>query len=72
MDFCEFRTNWEDFAEIYRDAEEQLLHKMPAPRGMGVTTTAFVDSSHAAQLNYAAFPFRLCDILESCTHRMVQ
>ena len=48
MDYGEFRTNREDFAEIYRDAEEQLPHRMPTPRGRGLTMTAFVDASHAA------------------------
>ena len=48
MDFGEFRTNREDFAEIYRDAEEQLPHRMPTPRGQSLTMTAFVDASHAA------------------------
>ena len=37
----------EEFRDIYRDAEEQLPDRMPKPRGRGVTTTAFVDASHA-------------------------
>jgi hypothetical protein len=37
----------EEFNDIYRDAEEQLPDRMPEPRGRGVTTTAFVDASHA-------------------------
>lgn len=37
-----------DFCEFYRDAEEQLPSNMPKPRGRKVTTTAFVDASHAA------------------------
>ena len=48
MDFGEFRTKREDFAELYRDAEEELPHKMPSPRGRSLTMTAFVDASHAA------------------------
>jgi hypothetical protein len=40
LDFGEFRTKQDDFTEIHRDAKEQLPHTMPAPRGMGVTTTA--------------------------------
>ncbi len=48
MDSGEFRTKREDFAEIYRDADEQLPHRMPAPRGRCLTITAFVDASHAA------------------------
>jgi hypothetical protein len=48
IDYGDFRTNKEDFSEIYRDAEELLPHRMPLPRGRTVTTTAFVDASHAA------------------------
>ena len=48
MDFGEFGTKREDFKEIYRDAEEQLPHTMPVPRGRSLTMTAFVDASHAA------------------------
>ena len=48
MDYGEFQTRKEDFAEIYRDAEEPLPHRMPQPRGRSVTTTAYVDASHAA------------------------
>jgi hypothetical protein len=48
IDYGDFRTNKEDFSEIYRDAEELLPHRMPLPRGRSVTTTAFVDASHAA------------------------
>jgi hypothetical protein len=48
MDFGEFRTNREDFAELYRDAEEPLPHRMPAPRGRSLVMTAFVDASHVA------------------------
>lgn len=33
MDFGEFRTNKADFCELYRDAEEQMPHRMPMPRG---------------------------------------
>ena len=48
IDYGEFRTRKADFAEIYRDAEEPLPHKMPSPRGRTMTMTAFVDASHAA------------------------
>ncbi|KAI2507356.1 Reverse transcriptase (RNA-dependent DNA polymerase) [Fragilaria crotonensis] len=48
IDYGDFRTNKEDFAEMYRDAEELLPHRIPVPRGRSVTTTAFVDASHAA------------------------
>ena len=48
MDFGEFRTYKGNFAEIYRHAEEQLPHRMPAEKGRELTMTAFVDASHAA------------------------
>jgi hypothetical protein len=42
--------NAETFSQQYRDAKEQIPpdHMMPKPRGRSVMTTAFVDSSHAA------------------------
>ena len=36
------------FREQYRDAAEEVPSKMPKPTGRQVSTTAFVDSSHAA------------------------
>ena len=47
---CFSCDNASNFKEQYRDAEEQLPleHTMPKPRGRSVTTTAFVDASHAA------------------------
>jgi hypothetical protein len=38
----------EEFREIYRDAKEELPPHMPEPRGRKVTTTAYVDASHAS------------------------
>lgn len=38
----------ETFREQYRDAKEELPSNMPLPRGLCVTTTAYVDASHAA------------------------
>jgi hypothetical protein len=38
----------EAFKEIYRGAREDLPPHMPKPRGRKVTTTAFVDASHAS------------------------
>ncbi len=43
-----FRRKKEDFSELYRDAEEELPHRMPLPRGRSFIMTAFVDASHAA------------------------
>ena len=37
----------EEFQDMYRGAKEQIPDHMPKPRGRGVSTTAFVDSSHA-------------------------
>ena len=37
----------DEFRDIYRDAEEQLPDRMPEPLGRAVSTTAFVDASHA-------------------------
>jgi hypothetical protein len=48
IDYGDFRTKRGDFAEIYRDAEELLPHRMPMPRGRGLEVTAYVDASHAA------------------------
>ncbi len=48
MDFGEFQTKKEDFSELYCDAEEELPHRMPLPRGRSFIMTAFVDASHAA------------------------
>jgi hypothetical protein len=48
MDYGDFITNKDDFSEMYRDAEELMPHRMPSPRGRGITMTAFVDASHAA------------------------
>ena len=38
-----------EFKEYYRDAEEEMPHKMPRPRGRSVVTSAFVDASHGAK-----------------------
>ena len=48
MDYGDFRTNRADFTDMYRDAREGMPHKMPKPRGHGMTMTAYVDASHAA------------------------
>jgi hypothetical protein len=48
IDYGEFQTRKEDFAEIYCMTEEPLPHKMPSPRGRAFTMTAFIDASHAA------------------------
>ena len=50
IDYAAFKTNAEEFKEYYRDAQEEDPPRMPQPRGRSVTTTAFVDSSHAANL----------------------
>ena len=48
LDYSIFKGKGEDFKEQYRDAVEELPHKMPVPRGQPVITTGFVDASHAA------------------------
>jgi hypothetical protein len=48
LDLSSFKTNREDFKAQYTDAEEEMPHRMPKPRGRPVTSTAFVDASHAA------------------------
>ena len=48
LDYSIFKTAPDDFKEYYRDAKEELPHNMPKPRGRSVTTTAYVDASHAA------------------------
>jgi hypothetical protein len=39
IEYGDFKTNKEDFAEQYRGAEEPMPHNMPRPRGRPVTTT---------------------------------
>ena len=36
------------FKEYYRDAEEEITHEMPIPRGISVVNSEFVDASHGA------------------------
>ena len=43
-----FQYDIESFREHYRDAHEEQPFKMPEPLGRAVTTTAYVDASHAA------------------------
>jgi len=38
----------QEFRVLYRDSKEQLLARMPKPRGNEVEISAFVDASHAA------------------------
>src|SRR6056300_696374 len=42
------RSTKEEFGEYYRDAKEEMPRCMPEPRGEPVSTTAWVDASHAA------------------------
>jgi hypothetical protein len=48
IEYGDFQTKREDFAEQYRGAEEPMPYDMPRPRGHPVTTTEFVDASHTA------------------------
>ena len=47
IDYSDFTTNPQDFAEYYRDAHEHIPHDRPTPRGLPVYMTAFVDASFA-------------------------
>ena len=47
IDYSDFTTKPQDFAEYYRDAKEELPHDMPTPRGPNISITAFVDASFA-------------------------
>jgi hypothetical protein len=49
VDCKDYQTNKEDFAEIYRDVEQLLPHRMPLPRGRSVVVTAYIDASHGAK-----------------------
>ena len=46
MDYSVFKTKPEDLKEYYGNAEEEMPHQMPRPRGMTVVNKAFVDSYH--------------------------
>jgi hypothetical protein len=48
IEYGDFRTKKEGFAEYYQGAEEPMPHDMPRTRGRPVVTTEFVDASHAA------------------------
>ena len=48
MEYSNFLTKREKFLEHFRDAAEPIPHNQPRPRVWPVTTTAFVDVSHAA------------------------
>ena len=37
VDYAQFKTRREDFSEQYRDAIEDLPHRMPPPRGRGIS-----------------------------------
>ncbi len=47
MDYSDFITNPQDFAEHYRDAHESIPGDRPRPQGRSVHTTAFVEASFA-------------------------
>ena len=46
LDYTLFQTDPDEFKEYYCDAEEQVPHMAPRPRGIPVITTAFIDSSN--------------------------
>jgi hypothetical protein len=49
VDYIDYQMNKEDFAELYRDVDQLLPHRMPLPRGRSVVVTAYVDASHGAK-----------------------
>ena len=55
INYGDFVTNPQDFAEYYRDASEPIPGDMPRPRGRTVTNTAFVDASFAANKKIRKF-----------------
>ena len=48
IDYTVFNTKSDEFKEHYQDTCKELPPDMPRPRGRPITTTAFVDASHAA------------------------
>jgi hypothetical protein len=49
LDGCDFNIyRVESFQDYYRGAVEEVPPRMPKPRGRCITTTAFVDASHAS------------------------
>ena len=48
LDPSMFNYNIEPFKEHYRDAKEEYPLNQPQPRGRAVTTTSYVDASHAS------------------------
>ena len=50
IDYTEFKMISEDFKEYYRDAMEEDPPRKPRPRGRPVCMTAFVDTSHGANI----------------------
>jgi len=48
MNYSTFKSNVENFQELYRGAIEEMPHDKPVARGRPVITTAYVDASHAS------------------------
>ena len=49
LDYSIFSDDVDEFKEYYRDAKEEMNHRIPIPRGVPVVTTAFVDSSQGLE-----------------------
>ena len=56
IDLCKLGVKFEDvpldkWQEFYPEADEEIPHNMPTPKGKPVQTTVFVDASHASDLD---------------------
>ena len=49
MNYSVHKNDPSQFKEYYRDAEEEMPHRMPRPSRKSVVTSAFVDASHGAK-----------------------
>ena len=47
IEYSDFTTKPQDFAEYYRDVREELPHNMPTSRGPNLSITVFVNASFA-------------------------
>jgi hypothetical protein len=61
-------NNNADWTSFYDNVKEELLPKMPKPKGNPVTVSAFVDANHAGNLLFPQWNTNLCT---KCTDCMV-
>ena len=48
LNYSVHKNDPSEFKEYYRDAEKEIPHKTPMPRGILLATPAFIDTSHRA------------------------